>query len=154
MDEHTPPVVAHAETAYEAIRAINHLTVGAVPAPLLYDVLGNLKGVGHLLPQALTQLGRGLAGSLSAYDVYDGAGKDPAASVARARACLAEAGARAADLGRLLEAAQCAINEQGYHPAPDPPRPVLQRQQAANHPDRHARHPGQRRGRTGPEAPW
>ena len=25
MDEHTPPVVAHAETAYEAIRAVNHL---------------------------------------------------------------------------------------------------------------------------------
>jgi hypothetical protein len=154
MDEHTPPVVAHAETAYEAIRAINHLPFRSVPAPLLYDVLGNLKGVGHLLPQALTQLGKGLAASLSAYDVYDGAGKDPAASVARARAYLAEAAARAADLGLLLEAAQGAINEQGYHPAPDPPGPVLRQQPAASHPDRQARHAGQQLRRIGPEASW
>jgi hypothetical protein len=155
MDEHTHPVVAHAETAYQAIRAINHLSLrGAVPAPLLYEVLGNLKAVGHLLPQALTQLGRGLAASLGEYAVYDGAGKDPAASVAKARASLAEAAARAADLGLLLEAAQSAINEQGYHPA-DPSGPVP-RQPAPDPPQHTARHPGRQRdpGRTGPETPW
>ena len=146
--------MAHAETASEAIRAINHLTFRSVPAPLLYDVLGNLKGVGHLLPQALTQLGQGLAGSLSAYDVYDGAGKDPAASVAQARAYLAQAAARAADVGLLLEAAQGAINEQGYQPASDPPGPVLRQEPAATHPDRTARHRGQQVGRIGPEAAW
>ena len=40
------------EVAYEAIRAINHLTDhGPIPAPTLYRVLGELKGVGHLLPR-------------------------------------------------------------------------------------------------------
>ncbi len=60
------------EVAYEAIRAINHLTLGgAMPAPLVYSILGNLKGVGHMLPQGLDQLGRGLEASLSAYDVTE-----------------------------------------------------------------------------------
>ena len=49
------------EVAYEAIRAINHLTShGPIPAPTVYRILGELKGVGHLLPQALGQIARGL----------------------------------------------------------------------------------------------
>lgn len=103
------------EVAYEAIRAINHLTFGgAMPAPLVYDVLGNLKGVGHLLPQALGQLSQGLADSLSEYDVYERDGREPAQSVTDARAYLVEAAEKAAELGTLLEAAQSAISGQGY----------------------------------------
>lgn len=53
-------VIGWPELAYESIRAINHLTFGAVvPAPVLYEVLGELKGVGRLLPQAFDQLGAG-----------------------------------------------------------------------------------------------
>lgn len=103
------------QVAYESIRAINHLTSQgyAVPAPVLYDVLGNLKGVGYLLPQALTQLGEGLEKSLAEYDVYDTAGQ-PTESVDVARGHLLTAADAARTLGAALEAAQSAIAGQGY----------------------------------------
>jgi len=102
------------EVAYEAIRAINHLTNhGPIPAPTVYRILGDLKGVGHLLPQALEQLCRGLQASLSAFDVYDHS-REPYESVMDAIALLARASRKAADLGQLLEDAQATISEQGY----------------------------------------
>lgn len=109
------------EVAYEAIRAINHLTVhGPIPAPAAYRILGELKGVGHLLPQALEQLCRGLQASLAAFDVYDHR-REPAESVLDAVALLSRASRKATDLGQLLEEAQAAINEQGYRTADDHP---------------------------------
>lgn len=102
------------EVAYEAIRAINRLTGhGPIPAPTAYRILGDLKGVGHLLPQALEQLCRGLQASLTAFDVYDHR-HDPAKSVSDAVALLARASRKAADLGQLLEDAQAALSDQGY----------------------------------------
>ncbi len=103
------------EVAYESLRAINHLAGQgyAVPAPVLYDVLGNLKGVGYLLPQALTQLGQGLQASLAKYEVYDTAG-DPHESIDVARGYLLAAADAARTLGAALEAAQSAIAGQGY----------------------------------------
>ena len=57
------PAVHHADQAYEAVRSLNHTTLAAkLPAPVVYDVLGNLKGVGHMLPQALQQLVRRAVG--------------------------------------------------------------------------------------------
>jgi len=107
-------VAGWAEVAYESIRAINHLTLhGPIPAPTGYRILGDLKGVGHLLPQALGQLARGLRASLEAFDVYDHR-RDPGESVAEAIGLLCRAARKAADLGQLLEDAQAAISEQGY----------------------------------------
>lgn len=105
------------EMAYESVRAINHLTFGGtVPAPVLYDVLGNLKGIGHLLPQALEQLSAGLEKSLVELDVYDRAG-DAAGNVALATAHMARAAECARELGEALERAQSAIGDQGLqHP--------------------------------------
>ena len=109
------------EVAYEAIRAINHLTShGPIPAPTAYRILGDLKGLGHLLPQALEQLCRGLQASLEAFDVYDHR-RDPAASVSDAIALLARAARKAAELGQLLEDAQAAIADQGYRSDEDHP---------------------------------
>ena len=115
-DNETPTAVARADDAYEAIRALNHATLGGanLPAPVVYDVLGNLKGVGHLLPQALNQLARGLGRSLEEYDVYDDGG-EPLQSVATAADHLTEAARLAVALGVALEAAQSAIAQQGYH---------------------------------------
>lgn len=108
------------EVASESIRAINHLTVRSpIPAPTAYRVLGDLKGVGHLLPQALEQLCRGLQASLAAFDVYDHR-REPGESVMDAIAMLSRAARKAADLGQLLEDAQAAISEQGYHVDHDP----------------------------------
>ena len=93
---------------------INHLTGhGPIPAPTVYRVLGDLKGVGHLLPPAHEQLCRGLQASLAAFDVYDHRG-EPGESVSDAVALLARASRKAADLGQLLEDAQAAISDQGY----------------------------------------
>jgi hypothetical protein len=79
-------VVGWPEAAYESVRAINHLTCNGlpIPAPVVFDVLGNLKGVGHLLPQALRQLTAGLVASSEAFDVYDH-NDEPSESVAKAR---------------------------------------------------------------------
>lgn len=103
------------EQASQAVRAINHLTGNGhpIPAPVLYEVLGNLKCVGHMLPQALTQLADGLARSLNQFVVYD-TGGDPAGNIQQARQHLAAAARAAADLGVALEAAQSVIASQGY----------------------------------------
>ena len=107
-------VAGWAEVAYESIRAINHLTLhGPIPAPTAYRILGDLKGVGHLLPQALEQVARGLQASLEAFGVYD-LRRDPGESVAEAIGLLCRAARKAADLGQLLEDTQAAIREQGY----------------------------------------
>jgi len=102
------------EVAHESFRAINHLTLHVpIPAPSTYRILGDLKAVGHLLPQALEQVARGLQASLEAFDVYDRR-RNPGESVAEAIALLSRAARKAADLGQLLEDAQAAISEQGY----------------------------------------
>ncbi len=113
-------LVQNADDAYEAIRSINHKTFGgALPAPLLYDVLGSLKGVGHLLPQALRQLAAGLGRSLDAYDVYEDDNRDPIQSVATATDHLTRAAALAAQLGIELDLAQSAIAGQGFRQPAD-----------------------------------
>jgi hypothetical protein len=118
-DDQVPEVVEQAEYAYEAVRRINHLTGGPMPAPLVYQVLGNLKMVGHSLPQALRQLGEGLLASLDTYDVYEDDDRDPVISVATAWDHLTQAAELAAQLGRHLEQAQSAISRQGYRTAGD-----------------------------------
>lgn len=116
-DDETPEVIQRADDAYEAIRAINHLTINArsLPAPLVYSVLGNLKALG--LEQACQQLASGLGKSLDTHDVYEDDGGDPVQSIATATDHLTRAAALAAQLGEELAQAQNAINRQGYKEA-------------------------------------
>lgn len=121
---HTTPagdgVMGWPELAAESVRAINHLTVaGPIPAPTLYRILGGLTGVGRQLPQVLAQLARGLEESLRALNVYD-MRRDPCESVTEAVLLLNQALRTAVQLGELLEAAQTAINAQGYQAETDP----------------------------------
>lgn len=104
-----------ADLAHEAIRAMNHLTNSphAIPAPVAYRVLGNLSGIAHMLPQLCEQLTRGLAKSLSEFDVYD-TKRDATESVSDAVSNLEQAAANARTLADRLDAAQVAINSQGY----------------------------------------
>ena len=106
-------LVQHADDAYEAIRALNHRTWRAIPAPLAYGLLGNLNNLGYGLEQLLRQLSDGLTRSLTEYDVYDN-NRDPAASVAVASEAMRTAARHAHELGVLLSTAQTAINQQGY----------------------------------------
>ena len=106
-----------ASTAYEAIRAINHLTIDgkAIPAPEVYTLLGSLKCLGWSLDQALRQISRALAKSLTVYAVYEDEGGNPEESVAYAMDSLRTAAEHASQIGRLLEAAQTDISRQGYY---------------------------------------
>jgi hypothetical protein len=115
-DENEIPTAATlADDAAEAIRAINHLTLAArLPAPEVYRILGNLKGVGDRLPQALTQLASGLGRSLNEYPVTQDDGGDPVQAVATATDHLTRAAQLAAELGVELDLAQAAISHQGY----------------------------------------
>lgn len=113
-----PALVHAAEDSYEAIRTINHQLLGSSnPAPLVYELLGNLKhSAGHGLEQVLHQLASGLSNSLTAFNVYeDDEATDPAESVTRASDALIEAASLAARIGDLLGIAQSAIAGQGYH---------------------------------------
>jgi hypothetical protein len=106
-----------ASTAYESIRAINHLTIDgkAIPAPEVYTLLGNLKCLGWSLDQALRQLSRALAKSLTMFAVYEDEGGNPEESVAYAMDSLRTAAEHAAHIGRLLEGAQGDISRQGVY---------------------------------------
>lgn len=111
--------VQAADDAYEAVRAFNHLTINrsSLPAPEVYRILGNLKlGAGYSLEQALNQIAAGLANSTKEYDVYDN-NRDPEESIDLAVGYLKAAAVHAAKIGPLLEAAQTAINLQGYRDA-------------------------------------
>ncbi len=99
----------------ESLRAINHLTnTQVIPAPTVYQVLGELKAIGSLLPQTCVQLANGLSMSLQLLEVYDH-NQEPARSVEQAVVLLNQALRKAIELGDLLDAAQTQIGGQGYH---------------------------------------
>src|SRR6266540_1447415 len=103
-----------ADAAYEALRALNHATLGqSIPAPVAYDLLGSLRQTAGALSQLARQLGHGLERSLVTYDVYDD-NRDPAASVAMAVHALTVAADQSHHTGNALATAQAAINLQGY----------------------------------------
>ncbi|WP_104135131.1 hypothetical protein [Cryobacterium sp. Y62] len=118
-DDERAPAVQHADDAAESIRSLVDATHAAnLPAPLVYDVLGNLKWVGHRLPEALQHLASGLGRSLDQYDVKEDDGRDPVQSIATATDHLTRAAQLADQLGDELDKAQGAIRGQGYRPAP------------------------------------
>lgn len=106
-----------ADLAHEAVRAMNHLTIfvdEGIPAPVVYSVLGNVAGLAGMLPQLCTQLANGLAKSLDHFDVYD-TKQEPAITAQEAGELLGTAAALAAQLADALNAAQSAVNSQGYN---------------------------------------
>ncbi|MEW1952810.1 hypothetical protein [Terrabacter sp. NPDC080008] len=122
MQQPTGPAGAEerelARAATEAIRGINHLTVGspAIPAPQMFEVLGDLKCLGYGLEQALRQLARSLASSLAVYAVFEEDGGNPEESVAYAMDSMRVAAGHASRLGEVLDFAQIDISRQGYYP--------------------------------------
>lgn len=103
-----------AAAAFEAIRSLNHATLGrSLPAPLAYELLGSLQQVGFALDQLTHQLGAGLTRSLTTHAVYDAKG-DPEASVVLAVYGLRRAGEHAHRLGQCLTAVQADISGQGH----------------------------------------
>ena len=115
MGETLPDVVRHADTAYEAIRAINHLTIGGVVVPpTAYELIGNLKALSNTLPQAVKQIGAGLAQSLEQFEVFEDKGADPQKTVDEARMHLLDAAADFDAAANKLELAQQAVAHLGF----------------------------------------
>ncbi|WP_401001045.1 hypothetical protein [Agromyces sp. GXQ0307] len=112
-----PAVVDDADEAYEIIKSIARRTVtGSIPAPVIYALVGNLKSAGgYTLAEVLRNMANGLQASLKTHDVYDNGG-DAAANADQAAAELKAAAKLAEQIGQHLDAAQTAINQQGYRP--------------------------------------
>jgi hypothetical protein len=100
---------ALARAAAEAVRSLNHATLGAggpgQPADA-YEVLGELSLTASRIPQLLGQVGRWLAAALAAGRLGCDDGTDPAAAVAGAWMFISDARGSAAALARDLGHAQ------------------------------------------------
>jgi hypothetical protein len=107
---------------HAALHSITLRSRAAHPAPVVYGVLGNLKTIGHFLPESCAQLAQGLVKSLDDYDVTEGDGTDPAASIMSAREHLSRAAKLAEQLGTELAKAQEALAGQAYRIPGDPRR--------------------------------
>jgi hypothetical protein len=101
--------LALARSAAEAVRSLNHATLGgsglAQPADA-YALLGELSLAAAGLPQLLAQVGRWLTAALGAGRLGCDDGSDPAAAVSGAWLFISDARAGAAALARDLEHAQ------------------------------------------------
>ena len=109
MSEPAEQTLALARAAAEAVRALNHATLGGngleQPADA-YALLGELSLTAAGLPQLLAQAGRWLTTALGAGKLGCDDGTDPAAAVSGAWLFIADARAGAAALARNLEHAQ------------------------------------------------
>lgn len=104
--------------------AANGTSCGAVPAPVGYDLLGNVKVLLWYVREVTRYLPPGLERSLGedAIVVYDrdlgtGQDRDPTAQVATAILHLERLNAALQEAAAAAEAAQSAISGQGYSPA-------------------------------------
>lgn len=87
----------------------------AVPAPELYEVLGNVKlAAGSLLAELLGRLADGIERSIDEFEVYEARGGSPVTNAAAAASLLQGAAAHADRVLRLLDEAQTAICWQGH----------------------------------------
>ena len=109
MSDPAEQTLALARSAAEAVRGLNHATLGGSglgqPADA-YQVLGELSLAAAGLPQLLGQVGRWLATALAAGRLGCDDGTDPAGAVSGAWLFISDARASAAALARNLEHAQ------------------------------------------------
>ena len=125
MSDSPAGTLALARSAAEAVRGLNHATLGAgglgQPADA-YEVLGELSLAASRLPQLLGQVGRWLAAALAGGRLGCDDGTDPAAAVSGAWLFLSDARGSAAALARDLEQAQQQLAAVNADPARKGPR--------------------------------
>lgn len=87
----------------------------AVPAPELYEILGNLEGAGgYLLAELLGRLADGIQKSVAEYEVYEDDVGNPGGRAKLTAMLLREAAAHAKHICLCLEAAHSEIAGQGH----------------------------------------
>jgi hypothetical protein len=114
--------LALARSAAEAVRALNHATLGGngLEEPSdAYEVLGELALAASGLPQLLGQVGAWLAAALAAGRLGCDDGAGPAAAVSGAWLFISDARASAAALARDLEHAQQQLAAVNGGPSPE-----------------------------------
>jgi hypothetical protein len=115
MSDTLPDVTRHADTAYEATRAMTHLTTSAsISSPTLYEVLGNLKATSAMQPQLFNQLAGALSKFQEQFEVFEDDGGDPAQRTTEVKEHLMLAAHLADQLANELEAAQQKIARQSF----------------------------------------
>lgn len=114
MSELFPDALRHADAAYDSIRAVAHTVPRVLRAPIAYEILGNLKLIGQVAPDAFTRIAAGLDRALTEFEMYEDDGGDPDERVGIAVQHLMRAAAYATRVRDELEAAQSAIAHQGY----------------------------------------
>jgi len=104
-----------ADTASEAIRALNHATRRRdLPAPVAYELLAGMAEIGYRLDQLSGQISVGLLRSTDLYDVYD-TNRDPKVSHAMAEAALIDGARHVYMAAERFAEAQAAISGQGHN---------------------------------------
>lgn len=108
--------IGRAESIYDTTRAICHHPPHQLAPADLYAVLGNLNsGYGHTAAEALTHIAKAAATSSQHFTLTDSdGGTDPDAAMQHAAELIQQASAKAADIGKLLSAAQNAIASIGH----------------------------------------
>jgi hypothetical protein len=114
---------ALARTAAEAVRSLNHATLGGNGLEQPSDaceVLGELSLTASRIPQLLGQVGRWLAAALAAGRLGCDDGTDPAAAISGAWLFISDARGSAAALARDLEQAQQQLAAVSRQPSQSP----------------------------------
>jgi hypothetical protein len=129
VDDSSPQAAgpaALARTAAEAVRSLNHLTLGpgglTQPADV-YEVLGDLSLAASRIPQLLSQVGRWLATALAAGVLGCDDRADPACAVSGAWIFLSDARGSAAALARDLDQARQQLAAVNGRPSQKKERP-------------------------------
>jgi hypothetical protein len=129
VDDSSPQAAgpaALARTAAEAVRSLNHLTLGpgglTQPADV-YEVLGDLSLAASRIPQLLSQVGRWLATALAAGVLGCDDRTDPACAVSGAWIFLSDARGSAAALARDLDQARQQLAAVNGRPSQKKERP-------------------------------
>lgn len=107
----------HAMTAYNAVHALTDATQqpAGIDPPEVASTLVHLACLNSQLSQVSTHLADALTQSLTADDLYDNTGTDPAHTVSTAQHHLRAAATTARDLGRHLYLAHTVTDHLRHH---------------------------------------
>mgnify|MGYP000355451553 CR=1 FL=1 len=104
------------DEAYEAMHevAIQANNTQTLTPPMLYGVLGNLRGTAASLSEILPSAARAARAGAAGLDLYDAEGNDPDEQLALTLRTLEDATGIAQQLLALLDTAQSGIASVGY----------------------------------------
>lgn len=148
--------VTTSDAAQEFARAANGTSGHVMPAPMVYSLLGDIKLTLWRLREVTSYLPRGVAASLTdprlaVYDrdLYTGDPRNPEAQAQVAAEHLAAASRALHRAAEHAEAAQVALNSQGFEwRTPEPPSPSPEQCPARESAPQRGPSSGVKRGRT------